>query len=243
MTRFESDEESMHREMEKVLGPWLVMLVARALAAVALAVVITDLTLGDSGWSKLVVVAVALASIALVGLRVAAKARSVAERVDGLRLAALDELLADLPEGPIRTELECQRRMVDSDVGMTVAVDTVLERVRSRHPDLELRSAEGNVEVASGVESMVERLVWDAREAGARRLLAGWRLVGDRLAIVVIDDGAHRPGPASLAGLARIGVAGFDRRYEGGWVASTVDLAFNENISTLRALPSAVMAR
>ncbi len=229
--------------MEKVFGGWLVTLVAAALGAVAAAVVVADVTLGDSVWGKLLIVGVALSAIAFVGLRVASQARSVAGRLDSVRLGALDELLASLPDGAVRTELECQRSLIESGPTRTDSIDAVLERIGSRHPIVEIRSGEGRAGVSADVEAMVERLVWDATGSGAHRILLGWRLLGERMAIVVIDDGAHRSGPASLAAMTRLGLAGFDRRYEGGWVASSVEVPFSAPETGIRALPTAVMAR
>lgn len=216
----------MHREVDKILGRWLVAMVTWGFAAVAAAVVISDVVLDDSVGGRLLVGATALVSIAVVALRIAHRAQGVAEQHDGIRLAALDRTIDGVEEGWLQSEFRCQKLLINHEESPLAPLDEVLEAVVKRHPEVDVRNQIEQVEVSQGIGEVITRLVWDAKENRGRRMIVGTRDLGTRVAIVVVDDGGHRPFPGSLEGLSRIGFVRLARHYEGGLVASSVEFDF-----------------
>lgn len=215
----------MHREIEGVLGQWIVAQVAKALLAIVAALVIADTVLAShpAAGNFLVVVA-GLGGVAVVAIRIVHKTEQVAKRTDRLERRTIGGVIASLEPSAERHELECHLLAGGWEPG-ELPVSVMLSEVSRLHLDVEIRSTAGDIRIPAGLRSLVERLLWDGRSAAARRLILAVRLVGDRLALVIIDDGRHRPVPPSLEALTELGLVRVDRRYEGGCVASSIELA------------------
>jgi|GEM_PF-6585036 len=215
----------MHREIEGVLGQWIVAQVAKALLAIVAALVVADTLLAShrAAGNFLVVVA-GLAGVAAVAIRVVHRTEQVAKRTDRLDRRTIGGVIASLEPSAERSELECHLLAGGWETG-EVPVSVVLSELLRLHQDVEIRSTAGDIRIPAGARSLVERLLWDGRAAAARRLIVAVRIVGDRLAFVIIDDGRHRPVPPSLEALTELGLVRVDRRYEGGCVASSIELA------------------
>ena len=214
----------MHREIEGVLGQWIVAQVAKALLVIVAALVVADTVLAShrAAGNFLVVVA-GLAGVAVVAIRIVHRTEQVAKRTDRLDRRTIGGVIASLEASAERSELECHLLAGGWGSG-EMPVSVLLSEMSRLYVDVEIRSAAGDIRIPAGVRSLVERLLWDGREAAAGRLIVAVRMVGDRLAFVVIDDGRHRPVPPSLEALTELGLVRADRRYEGGCVASSIEL-------------------
>lgn len=232
----------MHREIEGVLGQWIVAQVAKALLAIVVALVIADTLLAShrAAGNFLVVVA-GLVGVAVVAIRIVHRTEQVARRTDRLDRRTIGGVIASLEPSAERSELECHLLGGGWEQG-EVAVSVMLAELSTLHLDVEIRSTAGDIRIPAGTRSLVERLLWDGRAAAARRLIVAVRMVGDRLAFVVIDDGRHRPIPPSLEGLTELGLVRVDRRYEGGCVASSIELAVGSAPGLPAAAPRSALA-
>jgi hypothetical protein len=232
----------MHREIEGVLGQWIVAQVAKALLAIVVALVVSDTLLASHrAAGNFLVVLAGLAGVAVVAIRIVHRTEQVAKRTDRLDRQTIGGVITSLPPSAARSELECHLLAGGWEEG-EVAVSAMLEELLRLHLDLEIRSTAGDIRIPAGVRSLVERLVWDGRAAAARRLIVAVRMVGDRLAFVVIDDGKHRPLPPSLEALTERGLVRADRRYEGGCVASSIELTVDSTPGLASSAPRPALA-
>ncbi len=223
----------MHREVDRILGRWLMAMVLRGFIAVVAAVVISDIVFDDSPGGRLLVAATSLAAIAIVAFRIANRAQGVAEQHDEIRRTALDRTITAVDDGWLQSELRCQKLLISHAESPMVPLEDVMEFVLKHHPDCDVRHHIDDVEVSEGIGEVIVRLIWDAKESRGRRIIVGTRDLGTKLAIVVVDDGAHRQIPGSLEGLSRIGFTRLARHYEGGLVASSVEFDFESRVETV----------
>lgn len=234
----------MHESMKGVVVERVIRVIGYGLLAVGSALVMSDLAFSESSRAgELLVASVALVSVSAVGFTVLRTAQRAARAVASLQRDVLQALLEITPPGAVRAELACAMGLDQQLRSRSTNLNAFLGEFLSAHPQIELRpGVRGDFVLdAQAAASALDRLVWDATEAGARRVLIGTKETKGSIVFVVIDDGQHRDMPVALLGLQRLGRIGLVRRYEGGCVASTVEVGAEAAVAELAQKPRAAL--
>ncbi len=226
-----ADDWKVHESLKGVVVDRVVRVIGYGLLAIACALIVSDVLFAPSSESgELLVAAVALISVSAVGLVSMRTVQRATSAVSMLQNGVLQDIYDRSNPGAIQAEIACLMRIGDDLDRISGRPAALLHEIALRHPMVELRAGVGeeitfDVEVAA---RSVERLVWDARESGAGRILLAAKSTGASIVFVVIDDGSHREMPQALNGLQKVGRIGLGRKYDGGCVASTIEVAVEE---------------